>query len=367
MNQFRPEFHIAQQSRRDKLRIQNDSHHNLHGVYFNNLEQLPPNEGLNYEPRTWRSGSICYEMPVFCSVDPSPYHNFSRETPTSFDPNTDPPYFPTWKSIGSQSTTDWVANHINSNPMPTFSPNLNNSSTEITTANYQSALQELVTTSSLIPDRARVEGWGGNSSNTQGQALSLSLSSSVPSPRVQTQSRDICAPGPSTNINDWKKPDLCINTGRAHTLNHRNPGPLGPFTGYATILTSSKFLRPAQQLLEELCCMARPKEVGMCEVDDTSLEQLLRVSSDAAEMKAMAADSSPSFGFGASKEKKAKLLYMQDEVGDVYIFVICMLLLLSTLMCIAYLMYVTILGLVSCNICCLLELKYYICIYIGQN
>ncbi|KAK1270269.1 BEL1-like homeodomain protein 9 [Acorus gramineus] len=29
--------------------------------------------------------------------------------------------------------------------------------------------------------------------------------------------------------------------------------PLGPFTGYATILKGSRFLRPAQQLLEELC------------------------------------------------------------------------------------------------------------------
>ena len=31
------------------------------------------------------------------------------------------------------------------------------------------------------------------------------------------------------------------------------PVPAGPFTGYATILNSSKFLRPAQQLLEETC------------------------------------------------------------------------------------------------------------------
>lgn len=33
----------------------------------------------------------------------------------------------------------------------------------------------------------------------------------------------------------------------------RAVGPLGPFTGYATILRSSKFLRPAQQLLDEFC------------------------------------------------------------------------------------------------------------------
>ncbi|ONK54770.1 uncharacterized protein A4U43_UnF11710 [Asparagus officinalis] len=33
----------------------------------------------------------------------------------------------------------------------------------------------------------------------------------------------------------------------------RSVGPLGPFTGYATILKSSKFLSPAQQLLDEFC------------------------------------------------------------------------------------------------------------------
>uniref|UniRef100_A0A7N0U6P8 POX domain-containing protein n=1 Tax=Kalanchoe fedtschenkoi TaxID=63787 RepID=A0A7N0U6P8_KALFE len=34
---------------------------------------------------------------------------------------------------------------------------------------------------------------------------------------------------------------------------HRQTGPLGPFTGYAAILKSSRFLKPAQQLLDEYC------------------------------------------------------------------------------------------------------------------
>ncbi|PON46329.1 Knotted like homeodomain transcription factor [Parasponia andersonii] len=34
---------------------------------------------------------------------------------------------------------------------------------------------------------------------------------------------------------------------------YRSSGPLGPFTGYATILKSSRFLRPAQQLLDDFC------------------------------------------------------------------------------------------------------------------
>ncbi|CAL1404234.1 unnamed protein product [Linum trigynum] len=40
-------------------------------------------------------------------------------------------------------------------------------------------------------------------------------------------------------------------------------GPLGPFTGYATILKSSRFLKPAQELLEEWCGVASCRmEVG---------------------------------------------------------------------------------------------------------
>lgn len=312
MNQFRPDFHIAQQSRRDKLRIQNDSSSPHQGVYFN--EQ---NDG------NWRPGNICYDIPVFCSemlgyppnrVDPGPYLSSDPAATVSSDPQ----YFSTWKSIGSQSSSDWVTNHnsvfvgnssmkiINSN---TLGYHDTNSSSEISNANYQNALQELVTPSSHA---GKVRFCGDNSKT---QALSLSLSSS---PRLQ---KDICAP--STIIHDsgstWKKPELSI-AGRvpaAQTLNHRNPGPLGPFTGYATILTSSKFLRPAQQLLEELCCMARPKDIEICE-DNRSLDQLLRVSSDAIE---------PSFAFNASScsadshhlQKKAKLLFMQDEVGDTYI------------------------------------------------
>lgn len=34
---------------------------------------------------------------------------------------------------------------------------------------------------------------------------------------------------------------------------HMNVGPLGPFTGYASVLKSSKYLKPAQQLLDEFC------------------------------------------------------------------------------------------------------------------
>lgn len=500
MNNFRPELHIAQQSRRDKLRIQHDSnpsHHHL-GVYINNLEQIPAHNGLNYEPanlRNCRPGNICYDPSEFCSemlnfsvnpqgilaskdglmvhqepekrVGEASFHNFSRDIPTTtFNPSatvsSDPQYFSTWKSIGSQSSSDWVANHssifvgeglsgsslkiINSNPITLdvkpylgyqelHSP-LNNSSSEISNPNsqkhygdmhcssslYQNALQELVTSSNvrsfglelaslrqksseetshgpwvvggsellLLPaytDQLRLKSpsdlisrptegcnqWSGEldfaaakdtdrdlrtvaNDNANTQALSLSLSS-VPSPKVHEtqiaekdfQTRDVCA---STNIEDSRTWHLSSNPNLstssrvlgAQALTHRNPGPLGPFTGYATILRSSKFLRPAQQLLEELCCIARPKDVEICEVPDKILEEV-RVSSEAVSnaepaVKAVAGDSSVlSFAFNGSNDKsrepgstscsmdsyrpenlqkKAKLIYMQDEVSNTF-------------------------------------------------
>ncbi|KAI3450592.1 hypothetical protein Pfo_007257 [Paulownia fortunei] len=515
MSNFRPELHVAQQSRRDKLRIQhesNPSHHHL-GVYANSLEQLPAHDSLNYESanlRNCRPGSICYDPSEFCSemlnfsvnsggilaqkdglmvhqepekrVGEASFENFSRAIPTTFNPSatviSDPQYFSTWKSIGSQSSSDWVANQspnfvgeglsgsslkiINSTPISTLdvkpylgyqelhSP-LNNPSSEISNPNsqkhygdmhcssslYQNALQELVTSSNvrsfglelaslrqksseetshgpwvvgggellLLPayaDQLRLKSpsdlisrpaegcqlWSGEldyaapkdtdrdlrtvaNDNSNTQALSLSLSS-VPSPKVHAtqiaerhtaidlHSRDACA---STGIQDsrtWKPEYLSSNPnlsagskilGNARpdmtgiqVLTHRNPGPLGPFTGYATILRSSKFLRPAQQLLDELCCVARPKHIEICEVPDKILEEV-RVSSEAVSnaepaVKAIAGDSSgSSFAFNGSSDKsrepggtscsidsyrpenlqkKAKLIYMQDEVCKRY-------------------------------------------------
>lgn len=488
MSNFRPELHIAQQSRRDKLRIQQDL-----GVYVdNNLGQISPHVSLNYESadnRSCRSGNICYDPSEFCSeminfsvnphgilkdgvamehhhrhqepekravVGEASFHHFSRENPmttaAAFNSSGsvsshDPQYFSsTWKSIGSQASSDWVANHSSifvGDVKPNYvgyqelqhSP-LNNSSGEMNgnSSAYQNALQELVTSSNarsfglefaslrqkssgetghgpwavggsellLLPayaDQMRlkthsdmmtrpVDGcsqWSGGelefaaakdgdrdlrmvaNDNSNTQALSLSLSS-VPSPKVHEtqisekdfQTRDVCGSN-STNVQDsrnWKpelpSPNPNLSTGGSRVLGtqqpltHRNPGPLGPFTGYATILRSSKFLRPAQVLLEELCCIARPKDIEICDVVPDRIYEEVRVSREAAVSNAEQASRgaagnssvSSSFVFDGSSDKcrepgglscsptdvyrpenlqkKAKLLYMQDEVCKRY-------------------------------------------------
>ncbi|KAG4936733.1 hypothetical protein AAZX31_18G171800 [Glycine max] len=98
----------------------------------------------------------------------------------------------------------------------------------------------------------------------------------------------------------------------------RNSVPLGPFTGYASILKGSRFLKPAQQLLEELC------DVGVRGIYTT--EKI--IAPDASLMEP------PREGFSASevvggddplgeyqnygRMKKCRLLTMLDEVHRRY-------------------------------------------------
>ncbi|KAL2481598.1 BEL1-like homeodomain protein 9 [Abeliophyllum distichum] len=52
----------------------------------------------------------------------------------------------------------------------------------------------------------------------------------------------------------------------------RSSVPLGPFTGYASILKGSRFLKPAQQLLEELCYVGRGIYAETIASDSTMLD-----------------------------------------------------------------------------------------------
>ncbi|KAH1066748.1 hypothetical protein J1N35_031735 [Gossypium stocksii] len=94
---------------------------------------------------------------------------------------------------------------------------------------------------------------------------------------------------------------------------HRQTIPLGPFTGYATILKNSRFLKPAQELLDEFCHLSNSKPVKVC---DTSEGIPGEVSA------CKESNSGASATFYSSNEtckheyqqKKAKLVYMHEEV-----------------------------------------------------
>ncbi|KAK7292892.1 hypothetical protein RJT34_15748 [Clitoria ternatea] len=90
----------------------------------------------------------------------------------------------------------------------------------------------------------------------------------------------------------------------------RNSVPLGPFTGYASILKGSRFLKPAQLLLEELC------DVGVRGIYASE-----KISPDASLMEPSHHESSgtgvddPLGEYGnEGRKKKCRLLTMLDEV-----------------------------------------------------
>ncbi|RWW20560.1 hypothetical protein BHE74_00014155 [Ensete ventricosum] len=115
-----------------------------------------------------------------------------------------------------------------------------------------------------------------------------------------------------------------------------------PFTGYAAILKNSRFLRPAQQLLDEFCsAVAGSKLLKRCFAEETSRgasrsgnnaavgekESSSRVgNSGASTSKYSSVEGGGERGAGCSsgvakihqsefQQKKAKLLHMQEEVG----------------------------------------------------
>lgn len=101
---------------------------------------------------------------------------------------------------------------------------------------------------------------------------------------------------------------------------HRSVGPLGPFIRYATILKNSKYMKFAQELLNESCYVGYEDMVPTCNefYMQKILEDEIRRASDysggsedhISGRSSSGADSlRPEF-----KRKKAKLLYMQDEV-----------------------------------------------------
>ncbi|KAK9279265.1 hypothetical protein L1049_012944 [Liquidambar formosana] len=123
---------------------------------------------------------------------------------------------------------------------------------------------------------------------------------------------------------------------------HRNSGPLGPFTGYATILKSSKFLKPAQQLLDEFCSVigqstkfietgevserisgevsgsvdavnVAETEIGVKDGNSGASSSTFRGSNEHSSEGGVVSSSYESHR-PEYQQKKAKLLYMQEEV-----------------------------------------------------
>ncbi|KAI4382313.1 hypothetical protein MLD38_008292 [Melastoma candidum] len=95
-----------------------------------------------------------------------------------------------------------------------------------------------------------------------------------------------------------------------------NSGPLGPFTGYASILKSSKFLKPAQLLLHEICGIPDTFTIqARCLLEGCSEDVGFGGASGIGSLSGSCSSGSlqPEY-----QQMKAKLLHMQVEVCKRY-------------------------------------------------
>ncbi|KAL5809231.1 hypothetical protein ACOSQ3_029922 [Xanthoceras sorbifolium] len=100
--------------------------------------------------------------------------------------------------------------------------------------------------------------------------------------------------------------------GSASTSNEasRSSVPLGPFTGYASILKGSRFLKPAQQLLEEFCNVGQGIHAEKITADSSLMDPpMMNLSSSGV------VDDPLSSGDGNdNRRNKSRLISMLDEV-----------------------------------------------------
>ncbi|KAJ0234938.1 BEL1-like homeodomain protein 9 [Hirschfeldia incana] len=132
------------------------------------------------------------------------------------------------------------------------------------------------------------------------EPLSLSLSSH-PRPTY-----DLVVPGVVNS-------GFCRSAAEATvTIASRSSGPLGPFTGYASILKGSKFLKPAQMLLDDFCSVSRAiyTEQNIDDEDDDSSLLFDPMIGDLCGVS--------DAGLGDNGRKKSKLISMLDEVYKRY-------------------------------------------------
>lgn len=274
-----PELHVAQQSRREKLRSsssassaqQSEDFHQCN--FYNQLNPVTlPSEMLNFTPN---SGS-------FSSIHPTRFISASGDPQNGCDFK---PFSENWVLGGA-----------------TFGGS---------ESDYQNNLQNWENWhSSFVGDRNLHHG------------LSLSLSSN----QICEIRRLGLKPLESESISSIVNQSV---TGEGNLTQDivggsmRNLGPLGPFTGYATILKSSKFLKPAQQLLDEFLNAAGLKTMKRSEESESgSLAPSNGVIDCGGSKSCGSNDFNGGSGHGDQScrpdchEKKVKLLSMQEEVCE---------------------------------------------------
>lgn len=270
---MRPDqLHVAQQIRRDKLRIQNQEfpnnnieqllslHQTSQPAGFNNLDLLHlRNANNNMLDDHDQEGLYSSNQMINSFSTPSnPLHRNPLEyyyenheiNPNSFLPTSEihnNDIFKSSTSISSHSTSEmaslmnhhgiWGGGNSNSPTVPVYHENQANLWTN---------------RGVTVVDNSNM---GSFFSDCNPQGLSLSLSSNSQSkPSASSSNFE------QGSLNVVKPTTLISRDSTSSSSGFRNVGPLGPFTGYATILKNSRYLKPCQELLEECCCFVKSFE-----------------------------------------------------------------------------------------------------------
>lgn len=370
MSGLRPESHVAQQIRRDKLRIQNVQED---FTTTTNMEQLSlqhqqqhtvglTSSDLLHVRNVRNAANMLYETP-------QPYNTYSSTEMLNFSSSSSSP-----PRDHHHLGYDWMLNYGTTPMVPEPNNNVNavyhHHHTSTTMAkpsscyneliqgqfgeihappSSQNTLQDIVKSASINSQGSEMQGvWMGNQfgnanlsdSVNNPRGLSLSLSSNPQSKILGFpfgDGSDDPPPSNSHSHNQYSKSAKSVMRDCGKSLHelvvgmttggsnnnggggcYRSVGPLGPFTGYATILKSSTFLKPAQELLDEFCGLCGPNVMMMSDVSTKDS------GNNNAGDGGGGSSSNNSFGYSSRPEyqqKKAKLLYMQEEVGYIHIFI----------------------------------------------
>lgn len=396
---MRPDqLHVAQQIRRDKLRIQNQEfpHNN------NNIEQLlslhqAPQQGFNmdlhHQLRNSNNNNILDgeddddgEAGLYSSDQMMNSLNLLHRNPLEYC------YEAAEPSNNNNRLSYYYANETNQN---VFLPSeINHSDT--TTSEVASLMHHGVwgggnshnlfheNQASLWTNRGVIVDDNNNNNNIINNNMGLSFFNDCNNPQAQGLSLSLSSnssqPKPSPSASNFEQGSFINVVKPVHqaepmgisshstttttSSGFRNVGPLGPFTGYATILKSSRFLKPCQQLLEECCCQSGVNIGKPCEnvpkwvsrdvvnvnVEDDETGKGSSSSGGSCSMfygskekENSAAGADDGGGVGNSfclsssasrpecQKNKAQLLFMQEEVGflncscNPYYVVLCFL------------------------------------------
>ncbi|CAL9098477.1 unnamed protein product [Musa textilis] len=350
MNGLRQEAHVAQQSRRDKLRIPSDLLQQLRDacdppMFSSSAAGAAPTDfaagsqvplivpsssailgetaaALRGQPGCdWAAHPSLFPDNHSCHQQPKPgfvgYHDGSTDLHYVSLPLPLPSQGRDFVSAVAQQPCPWAIDSGGNELLPGYAADPANAmlmarqpppqwSGDLMSAKYE--------------DAAAV----GGSDLRVARGLSLTLASS-PVPELGAAQLEA---GPSCPYPKFLISDRVYDSGGSLQDVVTSPGGAAarhPFTGYAAILKNSRFLRPAQQLLDEFCsAVAGSKLLKRCFAEETSRGASSSSKNAAVREKesssrvgnsgALTSSGVPKVHRSEFQQKKAKLLHMQEEI-----------------------------------------------------